>query len=246
MLLLVIFLKMEENGSMQGDDIDDWFIESLKLYGDLHVFELQEPTQVIEWTADKSICVAGYSPSKTNEILELLLPQKLLAKCKPGLCPERDFKVGHGGFSEDPVKCLKLVTGTRCIVTSGASDCKLQVWQIGEDDSDIIKKTGYIEPKNSSKKWCKLACGSAGVACVLHGSEFKNIQITELASRRVLYTVETDSSDTVTGLQFLNADTFLICGESGDLCLYDKRVPSAPQLNYHGDKGGHCWLVFWI
>ncbi|KAJ8342818.1 hypothetical protein SKAU_G00327460 [Synaphobranchus kaupii] len=229
---------MEET-SLEAD-IDDWFIESLKIYSDLHVFELQEPTQVIEWTAEKSICVAGYSTTKINEILELRLPQKLFAKVKQGLCPERDFKVHHGGFSEDPVNCLKHIVGTRCVVTSGAPGSKLQVWQIG-DDSDIIKKTGCIEPKNSSKKRCKIASGAAGVACVLHGSEFRDIQLTELASGRVLYAVESDSSDPVSGLQFVDADTFLVCSESGALCLCDTRVPSALRRAHSGDEGASFW-----
>ncbi|KAJ8275692.1 hypothetical protein COCON_G00074440 [Conger conger] len=224
-------------------DIDDWFIESLKIYSDLHVFELQEPTQVIEWTAEKSICVAGFSTTKINEILELHLPQKLFAKGNQGLCAERDFKVGHGGFSEDPVNCLKHIARTSCVVTSGAPDSKLQVWQIGEDDSDMIKKTGCIEPKNSSKKHCKIASGTTGVACILHGSEFRDIQITELASGTVLYATESDSSDPVSGLQFVDADTFLVCGESGDLCLYDTRAPSALQRACCGDQGGSSWTM---
>ncbi|XP_064208507.1 WD repeat-containing protein 73 [Anguilla rostrata] len=227
---------MEET-SLEAD-IDDWFIESLKLYSDLHVFELQEPTQVIEWTAEKSVCVAGYSTTKTNEILELLLPQKLFAKGNQGLCSERDFKVGHGGFSEESVNCLKHIAGTRCVVTSGAPGSKLQVWQIGEDDSDTIKNTGCIEPKISSDKQCRIASGSAGAACVLHGSEFRDIQITELASGRVLYAMDSGSSDPVSGLQFVDGDTFLVCGERGDLCLCDTRAPSALQMGRPGDRGG--------
>ncbi|KAG5844505.1 hypothetical protein ANANG_G00163210 [Anguilla anguilla] len=223
---------MEET-SLEAD-IDDWFIESLKLYSDLHVFELQEPTQVIEWTAEKSVCVAGYSTTKTNEILELLLPQKLFAKGNQGLCSERDFKVGHGGFSEESVNCLKHIAGTRCVVTSGAPGSKLQVWQIGEDDSDTIKNTGCIEPKISSDKQCRIASGSAGAACVLHGSEFRDIQITELASGRVLYAMDSGSSDPVSGLQFVDGDTFLL-SSSGQVVVSDLRDPRGPlcraQLN---------------
>uniref|UniRef100_A0A3Q2QQK9 WD repeat domain 73 n=1 Tax=Fundulus heteroclitus TaxID=8078 RepID=A0A3Q2QQK9_FUNHE len=55
------------------DPLDDWFFESLKSYKDLHVFQLERPTQVIEWTSAKTVCVAGFHSSK-NEILELRLP----------------------------------------------------------------------------------------------------------------------------------------------------------------------------
>ncbi|KAJ8402250.1 hypothetical protein AAFF_G00371150 [Aldrovandia affinis] len=223
-----------------GADIDDWFIESLKIYTDLHVFELQEPTQVIEWTAEKSICVAGYSTTKSNEILQLLLPQKLFAKNNQGLCPERDFKVDHGGFSEDPVNCLKHISGTRCVVSSGAPGSKLQIWQIGEDDRDIIKLTGCIELKSSSNKRCKIA---SGAACILHGSELRDIQITELASGRVLYTMESESSDLVSSLQFVDANVFLVCTEGGDLCLHDVRVPSALQHSHVVEQGAAYWCM---
>ncbi|MCJ8740889.1 hypothetical protein PDJAM_G00064280 [Pangasius djambal] len=121
---------------MSSDEADDWFMQSLTLYKDLHVFQLEHPTKSIEWTGEKSICVAGYSSEK-NEILELLLPLKLYAKGNQGLCPERDFKVQHGGFSDEPVECLRHIYGKRCVVTSGRHNSKLQVWDIGEDDSGI-------------------------------------------------------------------------------------------------------------
>lgn len=77
-------------------------------YKDLHVFQIEHPTKVLEWTGDKSksslnlrkcliikvenplnskgcfsfcipgICVAGYTGAR-SEILELLLPLKLYA-----------------------------------------------------------------------------------------------------------------------------------------------------------------------
>ncbi|XP_075775727.1 integrator complex assembly factor WDR73 isoform X1 [Pelodiscus sinensis] len=96
-----------------ADCEDDWLLESLRLYQDLHVFELQEPTRVIEWIGEKSVCVAGYENARRNEILQLLLPQKLCVKEKQGLCPERDFKVEQGGFSDRPVYSLQHVPDTR-------------------------------------------------------------------------------------------------------------------------------------
>ncbi|CAH2326825.1 WD repeat-containing 73, partial [Pelobates cultripes] len=48
-------------------------------YKDLHDFELQDPTRVLEWIGDKTICIAGFESAKTNEILQLLLPPKLHA-----------------------------------------------------------------------------------------------------------------------------------------------------------------------
>ncbi|KAF0032056.1 hypothetical protein F2P81_016611 [Scophthalmus maximus] len=117
------------------DILDDWFIESLKTYKDLHVYQLEHPTKVIEWTSGKTVCVAGYGSSK-NEVLELRLPLKLFANENKGLCAERDFKVVHGGFADGPVRCLRHVPGTRCIVTSDGLSSNLQVWDLGGDDSE--------------------------------------------------------------------------------------------------------------
>ncbi|XP_051533235.1 WD repeat-containing protein 73 isoform X4 [Myxocyprinus asiaticus] len=119
---------------ISSDEADDWFMESLNTYKDLHVFHLEHPTKVIEWTGDKSICVAGCTSSR-SEILELLLPLKLYAGDNQGLCAERDFKVQHGGFSEEPVECLIHIPGTRCVVTSGSSSSTLHIWDIGGDES---------------------------------------------------------------------------------------------------------------
>ncbi|KAG7483830.1 hypothetical protein MATL_G00042570 [Megalops atlanticus] len=230
-------------GTSLEDDLDEWFIESLHIYTDLHVFELQQPTQVIEWTAEKSICVAGYSATKKNEILELLLPQKLFARDNQGLCPERDFRVDHGGFTEEPVNCLRHIPGTRCVVTSGAPGSSLQIWQIGDGDSDVIKKTGCIELKNNSKRRCKIGAGLTETACVLHGSELRDIQLTELPSGKVLYTAGSDSSDSVSSLQFVSTSVFLVCTESGDLCVDDTRVPSSLLRTPAGQQGGHRWCM---
>lgn len=55
------------------------------------------------------------------------------------------------------------------------------------------------------------------------------------------FSAESDSSVTVSGLQFVHADTFLVCSESGDLCLYDTRTPSALQSAYFGNQGVSTW-----
>nr|XP_046255532.1 WD repeat-containing protein 73 isoform X2 [Scatophagus argus] len=124
---------MEES---EFDDIlDDWFIESLKTYKDLFVYQLEGPSRVIEWTSRQTVCVAGCTSSK-NEILELRLPQKLFATGNKGLCAERDFKVVHGGFTDGPVCCLRHVPGTRCVVTNDGRSSDLQVWDLGGDDGE--------------------------------------------------------------------------------------------------------------
>ncbi|ROL47573.1 WD repeat-containing protein 73 [Anabarilius grahami] len=133
-------------------------------YKDLHLFQLEHPTKVIEWTGDKSICVAGYTGAK-SEILELLLPLKLYAGDNQGLCAERDFKVQHGGFSEEPVECLIHIPGTRCLVTSGSSSSTLQIWDIGGDDSVFVQSDCFDVVD------CVCCCVGDGLYCQVRKTE---------------------------------------------------------------------------
>uniref|UniRef100_A0A672LGY8 WD repeat domain 73 n=1 Tax=Sinocyclocheilus grahami TaxID=75366 RepID=A0A672LGY8_SINGR len=215
-----------------------WIVEMEKLYKDLRVFQLEHPTKVIEWTGDKNICVAGYTEAR-SEILELLLPLKLYAGENQGLCAERDFKVQHGGFSEEPVESLIHIPGTRCVVTSGSSSSTLQIWDTGGDDSDVIKGTGVINLKSTSAKGSKIAPGLTDEPAVLHGSCISEVQLTEIATGQILYTVE--SSDSVSGLQFVNACVFLICASDGTLLKGDTRAPSTCHYPLEDSKSGLHW-----
>ncbi|XP_048023176.1 WD repeat-containing protein 73 [Megalobrama amblycephala] len=225
---------------ISSDEAEDWFMESLNTYKDLHLFQLEHPTKLIEWTGDKSICVAGYTGAK-SEILELLLPLKLYAGDNQGLCAERDFKVQHGGFSEEPVECLIHIPGTRCLVTSGSSSSTLQIWDIGGDDSDVIKRSGVINLKSTSAKGIKIAPGLIDDPTVLHGSCISDVQLTEIATGRVLYTVGNESLDSVSGLRFVNARVFLICASNGTLLMGDTRDPSTARYPLEESKSGLHW-----
>ncbi|KAL6469953.1 hypothetical protein MHYP_G00210720 [Metynnis hypsauchen] len=229
--------------AVSSDEADDWFMESLHMYKDLHVFQLEHPTKVIEWTSEKSVCVAGYSSPK-NEILELLLPLKLYAGDKQGLCPERDFKVQHGGFCDEPVECLRHIFGksNRCVVTSGRNSSKLQVWNLGEDDSDVIKRTGVINLERMSAEGRKIASGLTEDPSVLHGSQISDVQLIELATGKVLYAVGTDSLDAVSGLQFVNANEFVICANNGTLYVGDTRDPRIEQYALQASMTRSHWI----
>ncbi|XP_040282460.1 WD repeat-containing protein 73 isoform X2 [Bufo bufo] len=122
---------------MASEECEDWILESIKLYKDLHDFELQEATRVIEWTGDKSICIAGYTGARKNEVLQLLFPQKLHEQENQGLCPERDLKVEYGGFSEHPVYSLRHIPNSSLLVTSGPAAAHVQIWQIGAEDKAV-------------------------------------------------------------------------------------------------------------
>ncbi|XP_068425112.1 WD repeat-containing protein 73 [Clinocottus analis] len=232
--------EMEERDF--NDALDDWFMESLNTYKDLHVYQLEHPTQVLEWTSGKTVCVAGYAAAR-NEILELLLPLKLLADENKGLCAQRDFKVVHGGFTEGPVRCLTHVPGSRCVVTNDGLSSDLQVWSVGGDDSatDVIRLTGHVEGrKRRMKTMTKSASGrEGGGGCqiaarlpsqVLHGAQTGDVQLTQLTSGQILYTLETTSDDPLSSLQFVSDAVFLAGGSNGDVYVADTRTSAAAQL----------------
>uniref|UniRef100_A0A2D4NUG2 WD repeat-containing protein 73 n=1 Tax=Micrurus surinamensis TaxID=129470 RepID=A0A2D4NUG2_MICSU len=199
-------------------------MDSLRLYNDLHLFELPGPTRVIEWIGDQRICVAAYENGSTNEILQLLLPPRLLAKQNKGLCPERDFKVERGGICDRPIYRLKHVPGTSLLVTSGPPDSGLQVWCMEPDETDMIKLLSVISPtKTEDTSWSKIATSCAKPACVLHGQRISNLQMTEIESEKSLWVAGSDSLDKIASLDFLDEATAVVCGAKGQLFLVDFR-----------------------
>nr|XP_020473100.1 WD repeat-containing protein 73 isoform X2 [Monopterus albus] len=212
-------------------------------YRDLHVYQLEHPTQVIEWTSEKTVCVAGCSLKK-NEILELRLPLRLFAEENKGLCAERDFKVVHGGFTDGPVRCLRHIPGTRCLVTNDGLSAELQLWGLGGDDSNVIRRTGSIEGSRSV-----LECGSriavrdSSRPQVLHGAQSSGVQLTELSSGQMLYKLDTDAADPLSSLQFVSDSVFLASCCNGNIYVADTRTSAAPQLYPPPACSGES--VFW-
>ncbi|CAG6014450.1 unnamed protein product [Menidia menidia] len=213
------------------DILDDWFIESLKTYKDLHVYQLEHPTQVIEWTSKKTVCVAGFSSSR-NEILELRLPLKLFADENKGLCAERDFKVVRGGFADGPVCCLRHIPGTRCAVTNDGRSSDLQVWDLGGDDSNVIKKVETIAGGGKgSETGSRIAARPWPEPQVLHGARSGDVQLTQLTSGQTLYKLEADSADPLSSLQFVDDAVFVAGCLNGSAYVADTRTAGAPQLS---------------
>ncbi|XP_027131169.1 integrator complex assembly factor WDR73 isoform X2 [Larimichthys crocea] len=227
---------MQDTEDMQDmqqseDVLEDWFIESLKTYKDLHVYQLEHPTRVIEWTSGKTVCVAGYSSSK-NEILELRLPLKLFADENKGLCAERDFKVVHGGFTDGPVRRLRHVPGTRCVVTNDGLSSDLQVWDLGGDDSDVIRQTGSVKGRRSvSEGGSRVAARLSSRPRVLHGAQSGDVQLSELTSGQPVYKLESDSADPVGSLHFVTDAVFVVGCSNGNVHVADTRTSDAPQLS---------------
>ncbi|KAK7877749.1 hypothetical protein WMY93_030563 [Mugilogobius chulae] len=216
--------------------LDQWFIESLKTYTDLHVYQLENPTRVLEWTSGRTMCVAGFSASK-NEILELSLPLRLLAEQNKGLCAERDFKVVHGGFSDGPIHELKHVPGTRCGVSNDGHSSTLQLWDFGGDDTDVIRATGQIQPKPTDTdsgpeqtRGRKIAAADSpnSEPKILHGATTADVQLTDVSTGQELYRIKNSSSvEPLSSLQLLSSSLFVCGSVNGTVLEADCRCPSS-------------------
>ncbi|XP_008563746.1 PREDICTED: WD repeat-containing protein 73 [Galeopterus variegatus] len=227
------------------DPAEDWLVESLRLYQDFHAFDLSGATRVLEWIGNKGVFVAGYENLKKNEILHLILPLRLSVKENQGLFPERDFKVHHGGFSDQSVFDLKHVPDTRLLVTSGLPGCYLQVWQVAED-SDVIKAVSTIAVhEKDGSLWPRVAISSSMAPGVLHGVRLSSLKIVDLESQKTTYTSDISDSEELSSLQVLDADTFAFCCTSGRLGLVDIRQKWAPSENLSRSpaSGGERWYA---
>ncbi|XP_072118564.1 WD repeat-containing protein 73 [Mobula birostris] len=223
---------------------DAWMVETLRRYNDLHVFELQEPTRVLEWIQDRSICVAGYSAVRNNEIQELSLPQKLSAKDKQGLCPERDFRVERGGFSQRPVYQLKHVAGTSLLVSSGPPDPSLQVWRLATDDSDAISLLTTFPCSSVVGGWSRISVTSSPTPRVLWSSTTSDLTVQEIETQSVLFSgIGAEDHEPISMLEFLDHSTFIICSMNGRLRLADMR--QSPSLIGHSGlpSGSSHWTM---
>ncbi|XP_052555304.1 WD repeat-containing protein 73 [Tympanuchus pallidicinctus] len=233
----------EEEEEEEDEEEEEWLLQSLHMYEALHAFELQAPTRVIEWALGKRVCVAGYECSGRNEILQLLPPPTLQAKENQGLCPQRDFKVECGGFSNRPVYNLKHVPDTSLLVTSGPPDSSLQVWQMAAEDSDVIQSVGAISTENGTdESWAKIATISARAPWVLHGSRLSSTRLTEVESQKEVYRAASSSSEELGSLAFLDANTAVLCSAAGRLCVADIRQRGPLQaLLIPSAQLGCCW-----
>ncbi|XP_033836727.1 WD repeat-containing protein 73 [Periophthalmus magnuspinnatus] len=235
-----------EDRDEEEEALDDWFIESLKTYTDLHVYQLEHATRVLEWTSGRTVCVAGFSSSK-NEILELSLPLRLLAEQNKGLCAERDFKVVHGGFSEAPIHSLKHIPGTRFAVSSDGQSSSLLLWDLGGDDSDVIRRTGQIDIKCESlvggqeqsrgergAEWGrgrKMAAPPSRCSepKILHGATTNDVQLTDINTTKQLYRIQACAvSEPLSCLQFLSEGVFVCGSVNGSVLEVDSRSPAPP------------------
>ncbi|KAJ7320453.1 hypothetical protein JRQ81_019964 [Phrynocephalus forsythii] len=203
--------------------------------------ENPDPTRVIEWTGEKSVCVAGYESRGRNEILQLLLPQRLHSKGNQ----VRGTLVELGGFSDRPVYALKHVPQT-----SGPPDSALQVWRMEPEETGVIKPLDTIPAISGeeSASWVKLATTSSQAGCILHGLKINDIRMTEVESQKAIFVAASACAEDLSSLHFLDEATLLACSARGQLFLADARQTPRELGELNGASlpsalGGHSWTA---
>ncbi|XP_011484013.1 WD repeat-containing protein 73 isoform X2 [Oryzias latipes] len=133
----------------------------------------------------------------------------------------------------------------RLIVTNDGQGTDLQVWDLGGDDSDVIRRTGTVKGRESAQQCgSRIAASPSSSPQVLHGAESGSVQLTQLTSGQSLYKLETDTSDPLNSLQFTSDAVFLAGCSNGRIYMADTRVSAAPQMSPPPASSGQS-AVWW-
>ncbi|XP_033118290.1 WD repeat-containing protein 73-like isoform X2 [Anneissia japonica] len=175
------------------------------------MFNLQQPTSVIEWMQDDAICVAGSSGTSQNEILELGLPGKLLVDPDAGgIHKDRDFDVRCGGFCDHAIQCLQAFPGERLVATSAVQASKVTISMVGQANSDLIQEVSTINLKScESTNRLSMDRRPHHKAHLAFARSCSSLRITDVISQDSIY--ETDgSSEELCGVKFLDSNSLIL------------------------------------
>ncbi|KAL7983264.1 hypothetical protein Chor_000140 [Crotalus horridus] len=151
---------------MEEEEEETWLMDSLRLYNDLHLFELPGPTRVIEWTGDQRECSQCYLAVLVcfiffrydewiialffcrayvrKEISRLKGVESVIAPSSgSNMSREPDSTSSLSGALSEGHQIL-MFHGTEVrhyeadnlLVTSGPPDSALQVWRVESDETD--------------------------------------------------------------------------------------------------------------
>ncbi|ELU02150.1 hypothetical protein CAPTEDRAFT_209253 [Capitella teleta] len=192
-------------------------------YEDLHMYELQHPSPVLEWIDDHHVCIACHLPGGRTEIQELSLPLKLLAEEGKSLSKDRDFKVISGGFNVGCITGVKHLEGERKIITAEAGSNSVALWTLGDGSSGgLIQKVRTFT--NSCPQIYKDHCAVLAVnsSQVAFGSSVNDLCVADTQHHQLVFSR--------TGVHFLEPSVLMIgFKHSHQISLIDIRTKLQPE-----------------
>ncbi|KAL5005013.1 hypothetical protein ScPMuIL_018469 [Solemya velum] len=208
---------------------DDWLFDSITKYRALHMYDLQHAVSAIDWVGDRGLCLACCYGDR-SEILELLLPDKLVArKDDTSIVKDRDFQMVNGGFCDRKIRDIRHIPDSRMLaVTEDDVNC-ISMWRLGSDQSDMVEKV--CEIANSTPQCCPAQATVTGPhgkgGRLLFGSHLDNICIVEVDTEKVLQTTSDLSEHSlISCICMLDNNTAMCCvSDTGKIVLLDIREP---------------------
>ncbi|XP_060071098.1 WD repeat-containing protein 73-like isoform X2 [Ylistrum balloti] len=228
-----------------ADEADDWIFDSIALYRNLFMYDLQHGITAMDWTNNQNVCIATSSGSK-HELAELHLPDKLLKtnQEEAGLIKNRDFHMNAGCYCPHRVACLRHVPKSRMIVTSSDTDTsKIQFWKLGSDDTDVIKNITTVENINS--KGPAHITPVPGTSHMVFGSHLDNLCTVDSITGQIT-SKGLERSEKISSMGFTDKHTLICCCQhTGDLVTFDLREDSKKVKFGHTSNVSVDQKCFW-
>jgi hypothetical protein len=106
----------------------------------------------MEWSHDNTaFYVAGFSTEKHNELLQLLLPEKLVPADKQTLLARRDFKIGRGAICKKPIHHIQCPDHAENVVITSGMGSEVTIWGPDSASPDLLVATGSIATPTPNK-----------------------------------------------------------------------------------------------
>lgn len=208
------------------DSDDDWLFDSIRMYHNLFMYDLQHGITAMDWTDGTSLCIATSSDSR-HELAELTLPDKLLKSSQEeaGLIKNRDFHMNTGCYCPERVACLKHVPNSRVVATSPLTDqCTIQFWHLDTEDSDLIQNVSTV--KNLKDKGCPAHITPVpDTPDLMFGSHLDNLCVVDSSTGQIKHnSTGLQRHEKISSLGFTDGNSLVCCcQETGDLVTFDLR-----------------------
>ncbi|PIK55773.1 putative WD repeat-containing protein 73-like [Apostichopus japonicus] len=209
------------------------------------MYELSQPTKVLEWAKPEGVFVAdSTSVNNRYEVLILSLPPKLVSSHTDysKLTKDRDFKMLSGGFHNQPVHSMAMVSKQHFVTLSPSDTCDMLLWEIQEEKDFIVTKDSFKGQRSETYDATHETCCSSIAGNphekfqVARGSVFQNLEVVDLESGKALWSnkVKDNSSHPIGSIDFTDKSSILVCdATNGLLSMFDTRYSSDKENTTH-------------